>query len=66
MTSIEVWRILTGQGIEPSHSRPHVSNDNPFSEALFKTLKYDLDYPRQFEDHRQARSGSGVRGPLQR
>jgi putative transposase len=54
MTSIEVWRILTGLGIEPSHSRPHVSNDNPFSEALFKTLKYDLDYPRQFEDHPQA------------
>jgi putative transposase len=54
MTSIKVWRVLTGLGIEPSHSRPHVSNDNPFSEALFKTLKYDLDYPLRFEDHPQA------------
>lgn len=54
MTSAKVRRILTGLGIDPSHSRPHVSNDNPFSEALFKTLKYDLDYPRIFTDFDQA------------
>jgi putative transposase len=32
-------------GIVPSYSRPAVSNDNPYSEALFKTMKYRLDYP---------------------
>ena len=32
-------------GIVPSFSRPHVSDDNPFSEALFRTLKYRPDYP---------------------
>jgi hypothetical protein len=32
----------------PSHSRPHVSNDNPFSEAQFKTLKYRPDFPDRF------------------
>src|SRR5690606_18889602 len=32
-------------GIEPSYSRPRVSNDNPFSEALFRTCKYRPDFP---------------------
>ncbi len=32
-------------GVSPSHSRPRVSNDNPFSEALFRTLKYRPDWP---------------------
>ncbi len=34
-------------GITPSRSRPAVSNDNPYSESLFKTLKYDAQYPSQ-------------------
>ena len=34
-------------GIVPSFSRPHVSDDNPYSEALFRTLKYAPSYPRQ-------------------
>lgn len=50
MTSRLVKETLTANGIEHSRSRPHVSNDNPFSEALFKTLKYDLDYHR-FNDY---------------
>jgi putative transposase len=33
-------------GIVPSFSRPHVSDDNPYSEALFRTLKYTSTYPR--------------------
>jgi putative transposase len=49
MTSDEVGRVLAGLGIIRSRSRPHVSNDNPYSESLFKTLKYDLDYPNVFE-----------------
>jgi putative transposase len=37
-----------------SHSRPRVSNDNPVSEAQFKTLKYQPDYPRRFADYDHA------------
>ena len=47
----ELWPLL---GVEPSRSRPHVSNDNPFSEAAFKTLKYHLTFPGRFADLRQA------------
>lgn len=39
---------MTELGITPSHSRPRVSNDNPFSEAHFKTLKYRPGYPNRF------------------
>jgi putative transposase len=38
-----------------SHSRPHVSNDNPFSEAQFKTLKYRPDFPGRFGSIQEAR-----------
>ena len=34
-------------GVLRSFSRPRVSNDNPFSESLFRTVKYRLDYPRR-------------------
>ena len=37
-------------GIVPSHSRPRVSNDNPFSEAQFKTMKYQPDFPATFRN----------------
>ena len=44
-------------GITPSFSRPHVSDDNPYSEALFRTLKYCPSYPRQpFADLDAARA----------
>ena len=43
-TMISTLRWL---GMVPSFSRPHVSNDNPYSEALFRTLKYGPTYPRQ-------------------
>ena len=35
-------------GVTKTHSRPHVSNDNPFSEAGFKTLEYRPDFPERF------------------
>jgi putative transposase len=54
MVSEEVSRILTGLGIARSRSRPHVSNDNPFSESLFKTVKYDLAYPGTFDTYAEA------------
>ena len=40
MTSKTVAQLLADLGVLQSHCRPHVSNDNPFSEANFKTLKY--------------------------
>lgn len=41
-------QLMADLGITKSFSRPHVSDDNPFSEAHFKTLKYRPDFPRQF------------------
>lgn len=40
--------LLADLGVSESHSRPHVSNDNPFSEAQFKTMKYQPAYPKRF------------------
>lgn len=47
--------LLGELGATASHSRPRVSNDNAFSEAQFKTLKYQPDYPRRFEHYAHAR-----------
>lgn len=48
MTSNPVVELLAFLGIKRSHSRPHVSNDNPYSEAQFKTLKYCPSFPERF------------------
>ena len=40
--------MLADLGVTKSHSRPHTSNDNPFSEAHFKTLKYQPEFPERF------------------
>ncbi len=48
MTSRLVAQLLADLGVAKTHSRPHVSNDNPFSEAAFKTLKYRPDFPERF------------------
>jgi putative transposase len=48
MTSKTVAALLADLEVTRSHSRPRVSNDNPFSESLFKTLKYGLDFPERF------------------
>jgi putative transposase len=55
MTSKPVAFLLTDLGITQSHSRPHVSDDNPFSEAQFKTLKYRPDFPARFASIEAAR-----------
>jgi putative transposase len=55
MTSKPVAFLLADLGITQSHSRPHVSNDNPFSEAQFKTLKYRPDFPGRFASIEAAR-----------
>ncbi len=48
MKSKPVALLLADLGVTKSHSRPHVSDDNPFSEAQFKTLKYRPDFPKNF------------------
>jgi putative transposase len=48
MTSNPVVELLAFLGIGRTHSRPHVSNDNPYSEAQFKTLKYCPAFPDRF------------------
>ncbi len=55
MTSGPVSALLNNLGITRSHSRPRVSNDNPFSESQFKTLKYLHDFPKAFASLADAR-----------
>ena len=55
MTSKPVAFLLADLGVTQSHSRPHVSDDNPFSEAQFKTLKYRPDFPDRFDSIEAAR-----------
>jgi len=55
MTSKPVAFLLADLGVTQSHSRPHVSDDNPYSESQFKTLKYRPDFPPQFESIEAAR-----------
>jgi len=47
--------LLADLGVTKSHSRPQVSDDNPYSEAQFKTLKYRPDYPERFGCQADAR-----------
>ena len=56
MKSKNVAQLLADLGVTKTHSRPYVSNDNPFSEAQFKTLKYRPDFPRRFGCIEDARS----------
>jgi len=51
--------LLADLGIGKSHSRPHVSNDNPFSESQFKTLKYSPQFPERFGSLMDARAFCG-------
>lgn len=55
MTSKTVSQLLADLGVLQSHSRPRVSNDNPFSEAQFKTLKYSPRFPKRFANIESAR-----------
>ena len=48
MTCKTTTQLLATLGVTKSHSRPHVSDDNAFSEAQFKTLKYQPDFPGRF------------------
>jgi putative transposase len=48
MTAQPVCLLLDGLGVAQSHSRPHVSDDNPYSESINKTLKYSRHFPDRF------------------
>jgi len=56
MTAKVVAQLLADLGVAKSHSRPHVSNDNPYSESHFKTLKYRPDFPKRFGSIEDARA----------
>lgn len=60
MTSKPVSALLSDLAILKSHSRPKVSNDNPYSEAQFKTLKYCPAFPGTFGSLQDARAFCGV------
>jgi putative transposase len=54
MKSSTVAQLLATLGVTKSHSRPHCSNDNPFSESQFKTLKYQPQFPDRFGSYEDA------------
>jgi len=56
MTSKTLALLLNDLGVGKSHSRPYTPNDNPFSEAQFKTMKYRPDYPDRFDSQENALS----------
>ena len=59
MTSKHVAFLLADLGVTKTHSRPHVSDDNPFSESHFKTLKYRPGFPDRFGAIEDARAHCG-------
>ena len=56
MKSKVVAQLLADLGVTKTHSRPHVSNDNPFSESQFKTMKYRPQFPERFGSIQDARA----------
>jgi putative transposase len=56
MKSKVVAQLLADLGVTKTHSRPHVSNDNPYSESQFKTLKYCPQFPANFGSIQDSRS----------
>src|SRR5260370_1138278 len=56
MTAKPLAFLLADLSVTKTHSRPHTSNDNPFSESHFKTLKYRPEFPDRFGSQQDARS----------
>ena len=56
MASKQVAHLLADLGVTKSHSRPHTSNDNPYSESQFKTMKYRPEFPDRFGSVQDARA----------
>jgi putative transposase len=59
MTAKPVVFLLADLGVTKSHGRPHVSNDNPFSESQFRTLKYRPEFPERFGCFQDAHAHCG-------
>jgi putative transposase len=59
MASKPVAHLLADLGVTKSHSRPHVSNDNPYSESHFHTLKYRPEFPKRFGSFEDAHAFCG-------
>jgi putative transposase len=51
--------LLADLGVTKSHSRPHCSNDNPFSESQFRTMKYRPEFPERFGSYQDAHAFCG-------
>jgi len=66
MRSDTLAQLLATLGVQRSFGRPHVSDDNAFSEAQFKTLKYRPDYPGRFAGELHARGRPTRRDQLRR
>lgn len=60
MRSKTVALLLADLGVTKSHARPYTPNDNPYSEAQFKTMKYRPDFPDQFGSRTEARTWAGT------
>src|SRR5260370_41790428 len=58
MRSKPVALLLADLGVTKTHSRPHVSDDNPFSESQFRTLKYRPEFPDRFGGSQDSRAFS--------
>ena len=56
MVAQNVAQMMAGLGVTKSHSRPKTSNDNPYSESQYKTLKYRHDFPDRFGSLEDARA----------
>jgi putative transposase len=59
MIAKQVVHLLADLGVTKSNSRPHVSNDNPYSESQFRTFKYRPDFPDRFGSYEDARGHCG-------
>ena len=60
MKGITLMALLQSLNVEVSHSRPRTSNDNPYIESFFRTLKYHVTYPGAFETLENAREWMGA------
>jgi putative transposase len=59
MTAKPVAFLLADLGVTKSHSRPHCSNDNPYSESQFRTMKYRPTFPERFGSYQDAHAFCG-------
>jgi putative transposase len=59
MTAKPVAFLLAELGVTKSHSRPHVSNDNPYSKSQFRTMKYRPTFPDRFGSYQDAHAFCG-------